>query len=100
MRDGVGAAYGIKLVEKRADVELGGVNRNAEPAGDDLVRGSFCEQRQHLEFAGCQMASPSACAAVVEAITRTSAGSPSDQPKTRHIRQKPPADRQALDRRC
>src|SRR5258707_258108 len=40
VRDGVGAAYGIKLVEKRADVKLGGVNRNAEPAGDDLVRGS------------------------------------------------------------
>jgi hypothetical protein len=54
MRDGISAAYGIKLVEKRADVELGGVNRYAELPGDDLVRGAFGEQRQHFEFTGRQ----------------------------------------------
>lgn len=45
VRDGVGAAHGIKLVEKRTDVELRGVNRYTEPPSDDFVRGSFGEQR-------------------------------------------------------
>ena len=41
VRDGIGAADGVELVEKRADVELGSMNRYAEPPGDGLVRGSF-----------------------------------------------------------
>ena len=41
MRDGIGAADGVELVKKRADVKLGSMNRYAEPPGDGLVRGSF-----------------------------------------------------------
>jgi len=54
VRYGIRAPYGVKLIEKRANVELGGVNRYAEPAGDDFVRGSFGKKRQHFEFTGCQ----------------------------------------------
>jgi len=52
--DGIGAADGVKLVEKRADMELGGMNRYVEPPGDGLVRGSFGEQRQNLQLARSQ----------------------------------------------
>ena len=51
VRDGVGAADRVKLVDQRADVELGRVDGDAEPAGDHLVRRSLGEQRQHLQFA-------------------------------------------------
>jgi hypothetical protein len=37
MRDGVGAADRVELVEQRADMELGGVDGDAKPAGDHLV---------------------------------------------------------------
>ena len=52
--DRIGAADGIKLVEKRADVELRSMNRYVEPPGDGLVRGSFGEQRQNLQLAPSQ----------------------------------------------
>ena len=37
MRNGVCAADRVEFVEQRADMELGGVDRNAKPLGDHLV---------------------------------------------------------------
>jgi hypothetical protein len=51
VRDGVGAASRIQLVDELADVELGCVYRDAEPPGDLLVGCALGEQRQHLDFA-------------------------------------------------
>src|SRR3977135_2120104 len=48
---GVRAAGGVELVEQRAEVELGGGNRDAQPPGDRLVRCAFGHQGQHFEFA-------------------------------------------------
>jgi hypothetical protein len=49
--DGVSAAGRIELVDQLADMEFRGVDRDAESARDDLVRGAFGEQRQHLALA-------------------------------------------------
>ena len=35
--DGISTSNRVELVQKRGDVELGGMNRNAEPTGDHLV---------------------------------------------------------------
>ena len=87
VRDGVGAADGIKLVEKRADVELGSMNRYAEPPGDGLVGGSFGDQRQNLQLAGSQdcvfVGLPHCRRCNQESLGRLAW---SDQPKTRHAR--------------
>ena len=50
MRDRVGTTNSIELVKQRADVELGGVNRNAESARDLFVRGTLGKQRDNLEL--------------------------------------------------
>ena len=50
MRDGVGTTNGVEFVKQGADVELGGVNRNAESARDLFVRGALREQRENLEL--------------------------------------------------
>jgi len=52
MRDGAGAADCVELVDERADVKLGGMDGDAEPAGNYLVRRALGEQSQYLEFAG------------------------------------------------
>ena len=88
MRDGIGAADGIKLVEKRANMELGSMNRYVEPPGDGLVRGPFGEQGQNLQLAGSQDG-------VFVGLRHCRRGSHeslrrlawSDQPKTLHARQ-------------
>ena len=36
-------------------MEFDGMDRNAEPAGDHLVRSTFGKQRQHLRFARRKM---------------------------------------------
>ena len=51
VRDRVGAADCVELVEQGADVELGRVNGNAESARDLFVRGSLSKQRENLKFA-------------------------------------------------
>jgi len=56
MGDGVGAANRVELVEQRAYVELGGVDGDAEPESDGLVRGALRKQRQNLQFARRQRA--------------------------------------------
>ena len=40
-----------EFAEQRGDVELGSVDRDAEAAGDELVRGARGEESQHLAFA-------------------------------------------------
>jgi hypothetical protein len=50
MGDCFGTTNGIELVEQGADVELGGVNRNAKSARDLFVRGAFRKQRENLEL--------------------------------------------------
>ena len=50
--DGVGAPNRIELVQKRRDVELGGMDGDAEPQGDHLVRRPLGQQRQNFLFAG------------------------------------------------
>src|SRR5262249_1487307 len=51
MRDSVGAAGGVELVEQRADMKLDGMDGDAELARDHLVRGALGHQRQHVELA-------------------------------------------------
>jgi hypothetical protein len=55
MGDGIGAAHGVKLLEQRCDVILGCVCRNAEPAGNQLVRRTLCQQRKHFQFPGREL---------------------------------------------
>jgi hypothetical protein len=54
--DGVGAPNRIELVQKRGDVELGGVDGDAEPTGDHLsgkvYRIGFLDLTASLHFAG------------------------------------------------
>jgi len=50
MRDGVGAASGIELVQDRADVEHGDMDGNAELSCDHLVGGAFRHQREYIEW--------------------------------------------------
>ena len=50
MRDGVGTTNGVEFVKQGANVELGGVNRNAESARDLFVRGALRKQRENLEL--------------------------------------------------
>ena len=50
VRDRVGAADCVELVEQGADVELGRVNGNAESARDLFVRGALRKQRENLEL--------------------------------------------------
>ena len=49
--DGIGAVGGAKLHQERRNMELDGVDRDAEPAGDRFVGRAFGKQRQHLRFA-------------------------------------------------
>jgi hypothetical protein len=44
MRDGVGPAGGVELVEDLTDVEFGGMDRNVEPPGDLLIGGALGKQ--------------------------------------------------------
>ena len=44
MRDSVGPAGGVELVEDLTDVEFGGMDRNVEPPGDLLVGGALGKQ--------------------------------------------------------
>jgi hypothetical protein len=71
----IGATYGVELVEKGADMELGGMDRDSEAMGNGLVGSALSELRQHLEFTRRQGGSP-APAAVVEDMTTASVGSP------------------------
>jgi len=41
---------GIELVDEGADVELGGVNRDPEPAGDGLVGSALSKKLKDLHF--------------------------------------------------
>jgi hypothetical protein len=43
VRDDVGAADCVELVDERADVKLGSMDGNAEPAGNYLARGALGE---------------------------------------------------------
>ena len=52
MGDGIGTADGVKFVQQGCHVILGRVRRNAEPAGNQLVRGALCQQRQDFQLAG------------------------------------------------
>jgi len=52
MGDSIGAAHSVKLLQQRCDVILGGVRRNAKPAGNQLVRRALCQQRKHFQFSG------------------------------------------------
>src|SRR5690348_1307564 len=49
--DRVGTAGGVELVNHRANMGFGGVDRDAERACDHLVRGTFRHQLQHLALA-------------------------------------------------
>lgn len=50
MGDSIRAAHGVKLLQQRCDVILSRVSRNAEPAGNQLVRRALCQQRKHFQF--------------------------------------------------
>ena len=52
MGDSIRAAHGVKLLQQRCDVILRRVRRNAEPAGNQLVRRALCQQRKHFQFSG------------------------------------------------
>jgi hypothetical protein len=52
MGDSIRAADSVKLLQQRRDVILGRVRRNAEPAGNQLVRRALRQQRKHFQFAG------------------------------------------------
>ena len=54
MGDGIGTADGVKFVQQGCHVILGRVRRNTEPAGDQLVRCSLCQQRKHFQLSGGQ----------------------------------------------
>jgi hypothetical protein len=51
VRNGIGAAYGVKLLQQLRDVILGRMRRNPEPAANQLVRRALGEERQHFQFA-------------------------------------------------
>jgi hypothetical protein len=51
MGDGIGAAGGVELIDEGANMELGGVNRDPEPAGDCLVGIALSEKLKGLQFA-------------------------------------------------
>ena len=48
--DGIGAAGGVELIDEGADMELGSVNRDPEPAGDGLVGSALSEKLKDLQF--------------------------------------------------
>ena len=55
MGDSIRAAHGVKLLQQRCDVILSRVRRNAEPAGNQLVRRALCQQRKHFQFSGGEL---------------------------------------------
>src|SRR5882724_126566 len=55
VRDRVGAAGGVELVEDRADMEFGGMDRYAEPLRDGLVGGALGHQREDVALARRQI---------------------------------------------
>src|SRR6202022_5075689 len=65
VRDRVGAAGGIELLQQRSDVDLRGVDRYSELLCDGLVRGAFRQQGEHVELPWRQ----------VEAVELDAAGS-------------------------
>src|SRR5262245_42912963 len=52
MRDGIGAADGVELLQQLRDVILGRMRRNPEPTANELVRRALSEERKHLQFPG------------------------------------------------
>src|SRR3984957_1633600 len=56
MRDGVGAAGGVELVDEGGDMKLDRMDRNAEAAGDRLFGDAFGEMAEHFAFARRQSA--------------------------------------------
>jgi hypothetical protein len=55
MRDRVSPPDGVELVEKAADMEFGGMRGEAEPTGDDFVRGALGQQSGYFKFARRQL---------------------------------------------
>lgn len=55
MGDRIRAAHSVKLLQQRCNVILGRVRRNSEPAGNQLVRRTLCQQRKHLQFSGGEL---------------------------------------------
>jgi len=51
MRDGIGAAHGVKLLEQLRNVILGGMRRDAEAAANQLVRRALGKECKHFQFA-------------------------------------------------
>jgi len=52
MGDSIRAAHSVKLLQQRGDVILGRVHRNAEPAGNQLVRRALGQQCKHFQLSG------------------------------------------------
>jgi hypothetical protein len=52
MGDGIRAAHCVKLPQQRCNVIFSRVGRNAEPAGNQLVRRALCQQRKYFQFSG------------------------------------------------
>jgi hypothetical protein len=55
MGDSIRAAHSVKLLQQRCDVILSRVRRNAEAAGNQLVRRALCQQRKHFQFSGGEL---------------------------------------------
>ena len=51
VRDRIGAAGGVELIDEGVDMELGSVNRDPEPAGDGLIGGALGQKRDDLQLA-------------------------------------------------
>lgn len=55
LRDRVSPTDGVELVQKAAHMEFGGMNGEAEPTGDDFVRGALGQQSEYFKFAPRQL---------------------------------------------
>ena len=54
VRDGIRATDRVELLQQRCNVILGCVRRDAQSAGDQLVRRALRQQRKHLQLSGGQ----------------------------------------------
>jgi len=52
MGDRICPAHRVELLQQRCNVILGRVCRNAEPAGNQLVRRALGQQREHFQLSG------------------------------------------------
>src|SRR5262245_21576416 len=52
MRNRIGAAHGVQLLQQRSNMIFRRVRRDAEPAADQFVRRALGEQRQHFQLPG------------------------------------------------